>query len=477
MAELILALDVGTTSVRAGVVSPQGEILAIAKAALATSAPAPGRAEQDPERVWRAAQAVIRRSLGSARVRAADLAAIGIASQRTSIVLWDRIAGAPLCPMVLWSDLRGISEAAKLRGEGFVMAAQQAAAKLERLAKDAAAPGRRIAYGGVDSFLIWKLSGGSAHLTDWSEAWPTGYFDLTAGGWNRKLMARQGLEEAMFPALGETWGELARVDRRILGAEVAISAVIADQQAALLAHGGAAKLTLGTAACLDIPTGEKAIAKDPAMPPFIVSQVAGKTNWSIEAMAPAAGSALDWLRTLMGRISPAKFEALAASAPSSAGVAFLPALSGLGAPRPDSSRAGALVGLTSSAGRGEIARAAIEGVALTIRDMTEALFRLADHPLPSALGVDGGLSANETLLQSLADALVLPVKRHAEREATLLGAALAAGLGGGLLSQADSARFCRYDRLFEPQIGADEANARHHTWRRAIFAETPVSIS
>ncbi|MGH7009966.1 MAG: FGGY family carbohydrate kinase, partial [Caulobacteraceae bacterium] len=332
MAELILALDAGTTSVRAAVVSPQGEILAIAKAALATSAPAPGRAEQDPERVWRAAQAVIGRSLRSARVGAADLAAIGIASQRTSIVLWDRITGAPLSPMVLWSDLRGIGEAAKLRGEGFLMAPQQAAAKLERLAKDAA-PGRRIAYGGVDSFLIWKLSGGSAHLTDWSQAWPSGYLDLFAGGWNRKLMARQGLEEAMFPALRETWGELARADPRVLGAEVAISAVIADQQAALLAHGGAAKLTLGTAACLDIPTGEKAISKDPAMPPFIVSQVAGKTNWSIEAMAPAAGSALDWLRTLMGRISPAKFEALAASTASSAGVAFLPALSGLGAPR------------------------------------------------------------------------------------------------------------------------------------------------
>nr|MDQ2861380.1 FGGY-family carbohydrate kinase [Pseudomonadota bacterium] len=243
------------------------------------------------------------------------------------------------------------------------------------------------------------------------------------------------------------------------------------QQSALIAHGmaaGTAKVTYGTSATLDVGTGGEFLFKSPTTPPFVLSHTAGETRFCLEGMVLSAGSALDWLRVVCRLGGHARFEALAASVPDSAGAAFLPALNGIGAPHGDPARRASLTGLTASVTPAHIARAALEGVAFRVREVFDHVFGLTDFTPPDVLGVDGGLTANETFLQIQADLLGRPVRRHAIPEATAAGAALCAGRGWGLLSPADACAFTRYDRVFEPAIGAGEALARFSRWRAQI---------
>jgi glycerol kinase len=472
MPELILAIDVGTTTARAAVFTPGGALEAIGAAPLTSRAPHRGWVEQDAARVWRVTKGVIARALAKAGRAPADLAAIGVTSQRTSIVVWDRSSGAPAGPMVIWSDLRGEGRAGELREAGFFLAPQQAAAKLEAVLAGAAAPGRRLAWGNIDSYLMWKLSGGAVHATDASQAWPTGYLDLGTMDWNRALIAHQQLDEALFPRLVDTWGPIGVTDARVFGAPVPITADIADQQSALMAHGeaaGAAKVTYGTSATLDLATGGEFIFKSPTAPPFVAWRVGGQARFCLEGMVLSAGAALDWLRALCRLGDHARFEALAASVPDAGGAAFLPALHGLGAPHGDAARRAGLTGLGASVTRAHLARAALEGVAFRVREVFEHVYGLTDLPPPGALGVDGGLTANAAFLQIQADLLGRPVRRHATLEATAAGAALCAARGAGLLTAGDARAFTRYDRVVEPKIGADEATDRFSAWRRRVY--------
>ncbi|HEY1750496.1 MAG TPA: FGGY-family carbohydrate kinase [Caulobacteraceae bacterium] len=470
MPELLLGLDVGTTSLGAGLFSPDGRLLAWSARRLRTLSPAPGRLQQDPAAIWRAARAVIRGALAGAGRGADDLAAIGVTSQRTSAMLWERRSGRPRSPLVLWSDLSGAARAAELRAAGHFVAPQQAAAKLEALAAGAA--GRDLAWGNIDSYLIYRLSGGAAHVTDRSQAWPTGYLDLSTMGWNGALIAHQGLDSALFPALADTWGALAQTAPRLFGRPIPITADVADQQAALIAHGGAAgtvKATFGTSATLDLATGAELVLRDFSTPPFVLSSVAGDTRFCVEGMVYSAGAALDWAREAMRLGSPTAFDRLAAQVGDAAGVAFLPALQGLGAPHGDAARRGALVGLHLGAGRAHLARAAMEGVAFRTREVFEHLCAVGGAAPPDALGVDGGLAGSDVFLQLQADLLGRPLRRHAIREATACGAAIAAGRGAGLLTEADAAAFVRYERTFEPRLGPAEADARFAAWKAAVY--------
>jgi glycerol kinase len=472
MPELLLAIDVGTTSARAAVFTPDGRLEALSAARLTSLAPRPGWVEQDAARVWRAARAAIAKVLAKAGRAPGDLAAIGVTSQRTSIVIWDRASGAPVSPMVIWSDLRGESRAGELRQAGFFLAPQQAAAKLEAVVAGAACPGRHLAWGNIDSFVMWKLSGGAIHATDASQAWPTGYLDLTTMGWNGGLIAHQRLDQALFPRLVDTWGPIGVTDARVFGAAVPITADIADQQSALIAHGeaaGVAKVTYGTAAALDLATGGEFIFKSATAPPFVASSAGGQTRFCLEGMVLSAGAALDWLRTVCRLGDHVRFEALAASVPDAGGAAFLPALQGLGAPHGDSARRAGLAGLGTRVTRAHLARAALAGVAFRVREVFDHVYGLTDLPPPQALGVDGGLASNATFLQIQADLLGRPVRRHATGEATAAGAALCAGRGAGLLSAGDARAFTRYDRVFHPAISADEAEARLSAWRRQVY--------
>jgi len=476
MPEHLLALDVGTTTIRAALFTPRGDLRRIARAPARSRSPAPGLSEQDALEVWRSAQKVIAEALAAADLKPADVAAIGITSQRTSTLVWDRVSGAPLSPLVVWSDLRGAGRAGELRAEGFFLAPQQAAAKLEAVlagvenASALRAQGR-LAWGAIDSFLIWKLSGG-AHVTDRSQAWPTGYLDPSTMDWNRALIDRQGLDEALFPHLVDTWGPIAETTPAAFGARVQITADVADQQSALIAHGdasGVAKMTYGTSATLDVSTGELFLYKSPTAPPFVVSFVDGAARFCIEAMVISAGSALDWLRGACNLGTVARFEALAASVPDAAGAAFLPALQGLGAPHGDAARQGMLTGLSPSVSRAHIAHAALQGVAFRAREAFDHVYAVTDLIPPPALGADGGLAADNVFLQIQADILGRPVRRHAILEATACGAAICAGRGAGLLSASDVRGFTRYGRTFEPRLSADEAQSRLDRWRAQVY--------
>jgi len=472
MPELLAALDVGTTTVTACVFAPGGDLLSRASAPVRTQTPQPGHVEQDAEAVAGAARRMLRVALAKAGRHAHDLAALGMTSQRTSLVVWDRRTGKALTPLIVWSDLRGAGRAAELQQAGFPIAPQQAAAKLEQ-ALAGVDGSAELALGNIDSFVIWKLSGGAAHVTDRSQAWPLGYLDLMSFGWNEALIAHQGLDAAMFPQLVDTWGPMATTTRQALGAAVPITADVADQQAALIGHAaenaGEAKVTFGTSGTLNVSTGAQFTYLGGPLPPFVLSSVGGQHRWCVEGMVISAGAALDWVRKTMRLGNHARFDHLASSVGDAGGAWFLPALQGLGAPHGDLSRRGALGGLSLAVGPAEIARAAMEGLAYRTREAFEAIYAGAGLPQPGVLSVDGGLTASDAFLQIQADALGLPVRRHAHREATACGAAVAAGRGVGLLTEADTQGFARYDRSFEPDISSDEAQARYSAWKTAAY--------
>ena len=472
MPELILALDVGTTSLGAGLFTPGGGLAGFASSRLTSRAPAPGLLEQDANQIWQAARRTIAKVLAQAGRTTADLAAVGVTSQRTSALVWGRHTGKTLSPLVIWSDLRGVERAMQLRETGHMIAPQQAAAKLEAIVAATGLPPDRLAWGNIDSWLIFKLSGGAVHATDRSQAWPTGYLDLMSLGWNAGLIELQGLADLRFPDLVDTWGVMGVTARSVLGAEVPIAADVADQQAALIAHGGQAgdaKVTFGTSATLDVATGVELVFKSMLAPPFVQSSVGGETRFCLEGMVYSAGAALDWLRGAMGLGGHPRFEALAASVSDAGGAWFLPALQGLGAPHGDAARRGALGGLSLATVPAHLARAAMEGVAFRVREVFDFLYDLSGTEPPPALGVDGGLTANDTFLQIQADLLGRPIRRHAIREATACGAAICAGLGADLITPADAAAFTRYDRTFEPRISADEAASRLAVWKSAAY--------
>lgn len=471
MAELVFGVDVGTTSTRAAVFAPDGAILGLGARALISHSPAPGLVEQDPEAVWTATRAAMADALERAGRAADDLAALGVTTQRASAVVWDRETGQAASPLVVWNDLRGVERARDLAGAGFLLAPQQAAAKLEGILADSGVA--KPAWGAIDSFLIHRLSGGAAHVTDRSQAWPTGYLDFASLGWNEALIGFQKLDPAMFPKLADTWGDLATTSAEVLGAAIPITADVADQQSALLAHGetpGTAKLTFGTAGVFDLATGESIVFPGPGTPPLIVSSVGGETCFCVEGMVLSAGQALDWLRDRFALGSPAEFDALAGAVDDAAGAAFLPALQGLGAPDQDPRRRALLAGLSAAVDRAHLARAGLEGLAFRAREILDHIYERVELAPPEALGVDGGLSHSNVFLQILADLTGRTVRRHATPEATLLGAAMAAGRGADLFSDDDVQAMRQFEAPVAPSISAHEAAERFACWRAQVYS-------
>lgn len=468
MPELILAIDVGTTSARAAVVGPDGCFLTVAGSPLATSTPSPGRVEQDAEAVVQATLDAARSALAEVGRTGADIAAIGVTTQRASAVIWDRSTGAPLSPLVVWSDLRGAARALELQGAGFPLAPQQTATKLEAMMASLEAPAGGLAWGAIDSYLIFRLTGGGAHVTDRSQAWPCGYLGLPELGWNQGLIDHQGLDPDIFPTLVDTWEKIGLATKAVLGAEIPICADIADQQSALLAHGeapGTAKITFGTAGAFDLATGDQFLFPGPGTPPMIVSHAGGETRFCVEGMMLSAGAAIDWARASFGLGDHAALDALAASVADSAGAAFLPALQGLGAPHPDPTRRGGLTGLSAAVSRAHIARAMYEGLAFRAREIIDFIYAATPFARPGAIGVDGGLSRSPVFLQILSDLLAWPVRRHATPEATLLGAAIAAARGSGVAIEGAA----RFEPDIEPRIQSVDANARFAAWHAAVY--------
>ena len=474
MPDAVLALDAGTTSVRALVIDGAGSVLGKAAAPFTLRYPAPGLVEQDGADFWATSLRVMQEACAAAGLEPGGIGAIGVTSQRSCTLVWDRKTHAPLTPIVGWQDLRGAERAAALQQEGYLVLPFSSGCKLEAVL-DLVDDGRgrmargELAWGNVDSYAVWRLSGGAAHVTDPSQACASGYYDYLTDGWLAPLLELQGLDAGFFPTLCDTAGALAVTSRDVWGAEVPIGAIVGDQQSAAYAQvcraPGEGKVTYGTSATCNVNTGTNVMGASGTYP-LVLWRRDGVLTFCIEGMVVTAGATFDWLANGLGILeSPSAAAEVAASVPDSHGVYVLPALQGLGTPHADTARHAVIGGLTRGATAAHVVRAAVEGVAFRVREMIDRVYVDLDMAPPDALRVDGGAAANDVLLQCQADVLGRPVERMAPLEATAFGAGVLAGEACGMWDAAASAASRRVDRVFEPQWSADERDSRFATWR------------
>lgn len=476
MPEHLLAIDAGTTSMRVLVFNIDGTVCARVRETLPISYPAPGRVEQDAEQIWEAAHRLSQTALREAHLRAQDIVALGITTQRASCVIWERATGCALTPLVSWQDLRGAARSAELRDAGFFVLPQSAAAKLE-VVLDSIPNGRtraasgQLAWGNIDSYLVHRLSGGILHATDLSQAGTTAYIDAATNAWHMRLIEQQQLSPAFFPEIVDTCGRIGVTAPELFGAPIPIAAIVGDQQGAAIAQGvntpGDGKVTYGTSATANVHSGS-AFSTIAGTYPLILSRRAGVTEFCVEGMVITAGAALDWLHSGLGILpSMNDLDAFAATVPDSGGVSVLPAFQGLGSPHGDTARRALIIGLSRSTRPAHIVRATIEGIAFRIREVLDTIYSNATLPRPKILRVDGGASASNMLMQTQADILGTPVERMRPLDASAYGAALLAGEGVGLLGHSGIGGLRTIDRTFEPRLSDDERASRYAAWRTA----------
>ena len=484
----ILALDQGTTSSRAIVFDRESRIVAVAQQEFPQHFPRPGWVEHDAEDIWRSQVAVAEEALARAGLGPADVAAVGIANQRETTVLWERASGKPLAPAIVWQDRRTAEACRRLRDDGLAefiaertglvpdpyFSATKLAWLLDRIpdARSRAAAGE-LCFGTIDSWLAFRLTGGRVHATDASNASRTLLFNLHRGDWDPDLLERFGIPAALLPRVVDTSAELGPITALSALAGVPLAALVGDQQGALAGQAcfapGLAKNTYGTGCFLLMHTGGVSPRSRHGLLTTVAARCAGSLSYALEGSAFVGGAAVQWLRDGLGIIaSSAEVEALAASVPDAGDVVFVPAFAGLGAPHWDADARGLLVGLTRGTTRGHIARATLEAIAFQVADLADAVAGDAGAPL-AELRVDGGAAADDLLLQIQADLLQRPVVRPKVIETTALGAAYFAGVATGFWPDfATLAAHWQIDRRFEPRISPAEASRRRQRWNDAV---------
>ncbi len=484
----VLALDQGTTSSRAIVFSQDGAIRAVAQREFAQIFPQPGWVEHDPGEIWTSQVAVAAEALARAGLGARDIAAVGIANQRETTVLWDRASGAPVCNAIVWQDRRtaGLCDALKARGleerftekTGLVLDAYFAGTKIAWMLDNV--PGARaraeageLAFGTVDSWLIWKLSGGTVHVTDPSNASRTLFYDIHEGRWDEELLNLLNVPQSLLPEVASSSGVVAETAGGLFARAIPVAGIAGDQQAALFGQRcvspGMVKNTYGTGCFMLMHTGTKPIRSCSKLVATAVCPSGSAREYALEGSVFIAGAVVQWLRDGLGIIRAADdVEALARSVKDSGGVYFVPAFAGLGSPHWDPYARGTILGLTRGTGAGHIARAALEGIAYQTADVLCAME--SDSGLHvTELRVDGGATRNDALMQFQADVLGVPVVRPQVQETTALGAAYLAGLGVGFWKGADELDSqWRAERVFEPAMDRSQAAALLDGWRRAV---------
>lgn len=488
MGRYILALDQGTTSSRSLLFDVGGRCVASAQREFAQHYPEPGWVEHDATEIWASQSATIDEALARAGATIADVAAIGIANQRETTVLWDRRTGEPVAPAIVWQDRRTAAHCDRLREGGHEAAVTArtglrldpyfSGTKLHWLLEQVAgARGRaergELAFGTIDSWLVWKLTGGAAHVTDATNASRTLLLDLASATWSEEMLDLFDIPRACLPTVLPSSIPPADAPRaRLAGREVPITGIAGDQQAALFGQAcfsaGMAKNTYGTGCFLLMNTGTQPRTSAAQLLSTLAWDVGGK-HYALEGSVFVGGAVVQWLRDGLGIIERASdIEALAATVPDAGGVYLVPAFTGLGSPHWDPYARGTIVGLTRGTGRGHIARAALESIAFQSADLLEAMNRDAGIALRE-LRVDGGASANDLLMQFQADLLGVPVVRPAVTETTALGVAYLAGLAVGYWrSQDEVAANWHAERRFEPALGTDRASERRAEWSRAV---------
>ena len=482
----ILSLDQGTTSSRAILFDHAGSIVAVAQKEFPQIFPKPGWVEHDPRDIWSSQAGVAAEALTKASVGAADVAAIGITNQRETTVVWDRITGEPICNAIVWQDRRTAGICDRLRARkldrmirrktGLVIDAYFSATKVQWILQNvrgarARAKAGELAFGTVDSWLVWNLTGGKVHVTDASNASRTMLYDISRGDWDDELLKLFGVPRSMLPEVrssSEVYGVTTLLDHPI-----PIAGIAGDQQAALFGQActkpGMAKNTYGTGCFMLMNTGTKRIASKNNLLTTVAWRIGGRTEYALEGSIFIAGTVVQWLRDGLEFFrSAAEIEALAAGVSDTGGVYLVPAFAGLGAPHWDQYARGTIVGLTRGSTKAHIARAALEGIVLQVMDVLKAMEADAGIKLKE-LRVDGGASANDLLMQLQADVLNVPVIRPKVAETTALGAAYLAGLAVGYWkNQADIARQWQADKRFKPAMKPAARSRITKGWERAL---------
>ena len=430
----ILVVDVGTSGVRGAVIRPDASVAAVHHREVLPSTPAPGLVEFDAVAMAAAALDVASAALADG----GPVAAVGIANQRASAVVWDRATGEPVGPGIGWQDLRTVGACLVLQGEGMHLAPNQSATKFAQLLDDADPDrSRDLCCGTVDTWIAWHLSGGAVHATDLSNAAVTGLLADDHLGWDQHVLDTLRIPAATLPTMVDTTGVFGQATA--LDGSPPLAALVGDQQASLVGQGcvtpGATKITFGTGAMLDVCVGDDhptfGHQGEAGCFPIIAWRQDGQLTYGVEAIALAAGTNVEWLRDDLGVIaSTEESHTVAAACQDSEGVVFVPALLGFGTPRWDYGARGTLLGVTRGTGRPQLVRAVLEGVAHTGADLVEAAEADTGRSI-ATLRVDGGMSDNPTFVQALADATQRPVELSPEREATTRGAAFLAGLATG----------------------------------------------
>ena len=479
----LLALDAGTTSTRAVLFGAGGEVLDVAQREFPQRYPRPGWVEHDPEAIWDSQLACAREVVARA---AEPPAALGITNQRETVLVWDRRTGAPVAPAIVWQDRRTAAACEAIAADaaftrlirertGLLPDPYFSATKLAWLLDHV--PGVRgraeageLAAGTVDTFLLWRFTGGRVHATDASNASRTLLYDIHRGRWDEELCARFGVPPALLPEVRDSAGDYGTAEASVLGRAVAIRGVAGDQQAATFGQAclaaGMAKNTYGTGCFVVMNTGTVARDSASGLLATVAWRLGGRTTYALEGAIFVAGAAVQWLRDELGIVrTAAETAALAASLDGNDDVYLVPAFVGLGAPYWDPRARGTIVGLTRGTTRAHLARAALEAVAYQSADVLEAMAADCGEPLRE-LRIDGGMVTNDWLCQFQADVLEVPVVRPAVVETTALGAAALAGLAAGVFPDpAAFARTWREERRFEPRTSRRAERAR---WREAV---------
>ncbi|GAB4516970.1 MAG: glycerol kinase GlpK [Amphiplicatus sp.] len=484
---LLLAIDQGTTSSRAIVFDRAARIVALAQAEFPQLYPADGWVEHDPEAIWSTTLEAARQAFAEAEAKGGRVVAIGVTNQRETTLIWERDSGRPVHNAIVWQDRRTADHCARLKREGAeemirartgllldpYFSATKIAWLLDHIddAREKAETGR-LAFGTVDSFLIWRLTGGRVHATDATNAARTSLFDIIRNEWDDELLALFGVPRSLLPDVRDCAADFGETDPSLFGRPIPICGVAGDQQAAAIGQAcfapGAIKSTYGTGCFVLVHAGDRFILSKNNLLSTIAYRLGGKTSYAIEGSIFIAGAAIQWLRDGLGVIRTAgESESLARSIPDNRGVYLVPAFTGLGAPHWAPDARGLICGLTRASGPAELARAALESVVYQTADLLAAIE--ADGVKPDALRVDGGMTANAWLMQFLADMLNLPVERPEVMETTALGAAFLAGLKAGLYGSTDNvAAIWRRAARFEPRMPKGERARLIDGWRKAV---------
>ncbi|WP_423924890.1 glycerol kinase GlpK [Candidatus Palauibacter sp.] len=489
----LVAIDQGTTSTRAIAFDLSGKPVATAQRELPQSYPAPGWVEHDPERIRDDAIEVTREVIGAAEALGHPVEAIGLTNQRETTVVWERASGRPIHPAIVWQDRRTADACAELREAGHeervarhtglrldpYFSGTKLAWILDRVpgARDAAVRGE-LAFGTIDSWLLWCLTGGRVHATDATNASRTLLYDIGEGEWRGELLELLRVPAAVLPEVRDSAGDFGETRADLFGRPIPVRGIAGDQQAATFGQAafepGGMKFTYGTGAFALLNTGSERLTSQHGLLTTVAWQLGGERTYALEGSIFVAGASVQWLRDGLGIISDAaETEVLARSVDSTGGVVLVPAFVGLGGIHWDPGARAALLGMTRDTGRAEIARAALEAVAYQSRELIDAM-QADGAPRPRRLRVDGGFTRNAWAMQFLADMLDLEIARPAVTETTALGAAMLAGLGAGLFADLPGvAALRRHDRAWTPAMEPGVREELYAGWQRAVARVLP----